>query len=259
MSCGCDDNSNIKTIGDEFLKQLKGFEFVDGVQTKVNVDELSSGLKRVSFDYFPYDPPTVSFSVSPSFVEVGDVIPSATYTLNVSKQSNDIDSINVTPDPGVTFLEGVNTFFQTNLTGSSNGKIGEFTATITDDSGNGSVVSSTSVSNLFRYYQGYSEKSSLTESEIKALENNQLSTGIKTIYGGSKSYTLPVSAINRFIYWCFPSNTSPFVSLTSGGFDVPFVSVGNVSITNDFNITTLYTVVRTSAAFGSTALTIEMS
>lgn len=253
------DNGILGTIiGGDLLKPKGVYSFVDGQDTKVVLTEID-GITQVRYDYAPYRAPSVSLGVSPTVFEVGDTVPIATFTLNITERSNPLSSIVINPDPGIVPTVGTNTFQVLDVTRDTAGSIATHTATITDDSGNGSISDSASLSARWRYFQGFSLKSTLNETDIKALVNQTISTGIKTVYGGSKNYVVPASAVNQYVYWAFPNDTSPFTSLSNGAFAVPFISLGDVSVTNDFGVTKLYTVVRTAVALGSGTVNIVMN
>lgn len=248
-----------RIIGKNIIEPKDNFQFIDGTDITVSITTLSDGTKAVQHNYSPYVAPTVSFNVSPSFFEVGDTVPSANFTLNVTERSNTIDSITVVPDPGITLNVGNNTWSVANITSNVAGNVGTHTATISDNSANPNVTVNTSLNARWRYYQGFSTKSTLTETDIKALVNDDLSTGIKSLYGGNNTYTVPTSAVNQFIYWSYPEGTNGIQSLSSGGFVVPFTVAGTVPITNSFGITENYIVVRTSNALGSGDIQINMN
>lgn len=258
----CEIGSNSlfgRIIGGDLLAPREAFSFVDGIETRVVINEVD-GVKKVQYDYAPYKAPLASMSVSPSVFEVGDTVATATFTLNVTKGSDDIDSISVNPDPGITLVEGSNQWTVSNVTSAvASNSVAQHTASVDDASDKPIITASAALSARWRYYQGFSTKTSLTEAEIKALANNAVSTGIKTLYGGDRTYTLPASAVNRFIYWAYPEGTAGIQSLTSGGFVVPFTVVGTVPVTNAFGITENYIVVRTANALGSGDIQINMS
>jgi len=258
----CEIGSNSlfgRIIGDGLIKSNKDI-YVDGIDTVAVVNELPDGNREVTFNYSPYAAPKATFSVSPSSFEVGDTVPTATFTLNVTKGSADINSISVVPDPGISLAEGANQWTVSNVTSNvASNSVAQHVATIVDDTINPDITTSASLSARWRYYQGFSTKTALNETDIKALVNTSVSTGIKTLYGGNNTYTVPASVVNQFIYWAYPEGTNGIQSLTSGGFVVPFVVTGTVPVTNAFGITQNYIVVRTANALGSGDIQINMN
>lgn len=248
-----------RIIGGDLLAPREAFTFVDGIDTRVQIQEVD-GKKQVQYDYFPYKAPNASISVSPSVFEVGDTVASATFTLNVTAGNADINTISASPDPGITLTTGANTWTVPNITsGIASNSVAQHTVTVDDDTDKPVVTASTALSARWRYYQGFSTKTTLNEAEIKALANSNVSTGIKTLYGGNRTYTLPASTVNRFIYWAYPEGTPGIQSLTSGGFVVPFTVAGTIPVINTFNVQQNYIVVRTSNALGSGNIQINMS
>lgn len=109
-----------------------------------------------------------------------------------------------------------------------------FTLTVSD--GKNTATSSKTISFLPKVYYGVSDKTSLTSTEINALNGDLKSsrTGSYTMTAGS----------NQYCYLCLPSNYgTPKVKI--GGFDTELVSVGTVSHTNASGGKQNYNVYRT--------------
>lgn len=94
---------------------------------------------------------------------------------------------------------------------------------------------------LPRIYWGNSTKAILEESDVKMLDNSKLASSVN----GNYSFMSEVSPV--YYYIVFPSNMSfnKWIDVNSG-FAVDYTIVGNIDITNDFGVTTTYTMIRTT-------------
>lgn len=166
---------------------------------------------------FPYQKPTVSFAISPSttIYESGTTVSSIIFTINVTKKSNDIQSIKV--------YDG-STLLATITSGVANG--GTFTYTyscnITSNTtlkvevSDGTSTASATKNITFGYksYYGFvADGTTVNETVIKALQNNVLKTSKALNYTG-------ISCTDSKIVYAYPQNQGLLSSILDGsGFD----------------------------------------
>ena len=166
---------------------------------------------------FPYQKPTVSFAISPSttIYESGTTVSSIIFTINVTKKSNDIQSIKV--------YDG-STLLTTITSGVANG--GTFTYTyscnITSNTtlkvevSDGTSTASATKNITFGYksYYGFvADGTTVNETVIKALQNNVLKTSKALNYTG-------ISCTDSKIVYAYPQNQGLLSSILDGsGFD----------------------------------------
>ena len=166
---------------------------------------------------FPYQKPTVSFAISPSttIYESGTTVSSIIFTINVTKKSNDIQSIKV--------YDG-STLLTTITSGVANG--GTFTYTyscnITSNTtlkvevSDGTSTSSATKNITFGYksYYGFvADGTTVNETVIKALQNNVLKTSKALNYTG-------INCTDSKIVYAYPKSQGLLSSVLDGsGFD----------------------------------------
>lgn len=166
---------------------------------------------------FPYQKPTVSFAISPSttIYESGTTVSSIIFTINVTKKSNDIQSIKV--------YDG-STLLTTITSGVANG--GTFTYTyscnITSNTtlkvevSDGTSTASATKNITFGYksYYGFvADGTTVNETVIKALQNNVLKTSKALNYTG-------INCTDSKIVYAYPQNQGLLSSILDGsGFD----------------------------------------
>ena len=166
---------------------------------------------------FPYQKPTVSFSISPNTTvyESGTAVSSITFTINTTKKSNDIQSIKV--------YDG-STLLTTITSGVANG--GTFTYTyscnITSNTtlkvevSDGTSTTSATKNITFGYksYYGFvADGTTVNETVIKALQNNVLKTSKALNYTG-------INCTDSKIVYAYPQNQGLLSSILDGnGFD----------------------------------------
>ena len=94
----------------------------------------------------------------------------------------------------------------------------------------------------YRVYWGYNANDTLTEADIKNLQNSQL----KQNFTGNYSFTNPGSLV--YYYWVWPDTWGLPNGITDidTGFAVDWVDNGTVDVTNAFGVTTTYRVIRTT-------------
>lgn len=175
------------------------------------------------------EPNITSFSVSPSTIiyEIGTTIEanSLTFSWTLNK---DVTSITFNGSSLATSARSAK--YASTLSATKT-----FTLSVSD--GKKNATSSKTISFYPKVYYGASSKTTLTNTEIKALSGTLKNsrTGNYTITAGAGQYG----------YLCVPSNFGvPTVKI--GGFDTELVSVGTVSHTNASGYTQNYNVYRTS-------------
>ena len=166
---------------------------------------------------FPYQKPKVSFAISPSttIYESGTTVSSIIFTINVTKKSNDIQSIKV--------YDG-STLLTTITSGVANG--GTFTYTyscnITSNTtlkvevsdGTSTVSATKNITFANKSYYGFvADGTTVNETVIKALQNNVLKTSKALNYTG-------ISCTDSKIVYAYPQNQGLLSSILDGsGFD----------------------------------------
>ena len=166
---------------------------------------------------FPYQKPTVSFAISPSttIYESGTTVSSIIFTINVTKKSNDIQSIKV--------YDG-STLLTTITSGVANG--GTFTYTyscnITSNTtlkvevsdGTSTVSATKNITFANKSYYGFvADGTTVNETVIKALQNNVLKISKALNYTG-------INCTDSKIVYAYPQNQGLLSSILDGsGFD----------------------------------------
>ena len=166
---------------------------------------------------FPYQKPTVSFSISPNTTvyESGTTVSSIKFTISVTKKSDIIQSIKV--------YNG-STLLTTITSGVANG--GTFTYTyscnITSNTtlkvevsdGTSTVSATKNITFANKSYYGFvADGTTVNETVIKALQNNVLKTSKALKYTG-------INCINSKIVYAYPQNQGLLSSILDGsGFD----------------------------------------
>ena len=187
-----------------------GLNSGSSVKDKTTMEVLESIL-------FPYQKPTVSFAISPSttIYESRTTVSSITFTINVTKKSNDIQSIKV--------YDG-STLLTTITSGVANG--GTFTYTyscnITSNTtlkvevsdGTSTVSATKSITFVYKSYYGFvADGTTVNETVIKALQNNVLKTSKALNYTG-------INCTDSKIVYAYPQNQGLLSSILDGnGFD----------------------------------------
>lgn len=94
----------------------------------------------------------------------------------------------------------------------------------------------------YRVYWGYNANDTLTEIDVKNLQNSQL----KQNFSGNYSFSNPGSLV--YYYWVWPDTWGLPNSITDTdtGFAVDWDDNGTVDVTNAFGVTTTYRVIRTT-------------
>ena len=187
-----------------------GLNSGSSVKDKTTMEVLESIL-------FPYQKPTVSFAISPSttIYESGTTVSSIIFTINVTKKSNDIQSIKV--------YDG-STLLTTITSGVANG--GTFTYTyscnITSNTtlkvevsdGTSTVSATKNITFGYKSYYGFvADGTTVNETVIKALQNNVLKTSKALNYTG-------INCTDSKIVYAYPQNQGLLNSILDGsGFD----------------------------------------
>ena len=166
---------------------------------------------------FPYQKPTVSFSISPNTTvyESGTTVSSIKFTISATKKSDSIQSIKV--------YDG-STLLTTITSGVANG--GTFTYTyscnITSNTtlkvevsdGTSTVSTTKNITFANKSYYGFvADGTTVNETVIKALQNNVLKTSKALKYTG-------INCTNSKIVYAYPQNQGLLSSILDGsGFD----------------------------------------
>ena len=166
---------------------------------------------------FPYQKPTVSFTISPSTTTyaVGDTISSITFTINAGKKSKDIQSIKIYDGSTLltTITSGVangGTFtynYACNITANTTLKV-----EVADDT---SAVSATkNITFTYKSYYGFvADGTTVDETAVKGLQKNVLKTSRALTYSG-------ITCTNSKIVYAYPQSQGLLSSILDGnGFD----------------------------------------
>ena len=166
---------------------------------------------------FPYQKPTVSFTISPSTTTyaVGDTISSITFTINAGKKSKDIQSIKIYDGSTLltTITSGVangGTFtynYACNITANTTLKV-----EVADDT---SIVYTTkNITFTYKSYYGFvADGTTVDETVIKGLQKNVLKTSRALTYSG-------ITCTNSKIVYAYPQSQGLLSSILDGnGFD----------------------------------------
>ena len=166
---------------------------------------------------FPYQKPTVSFAISPSttIYESGTTVSSITFTINVTKKSNDIQSIKV--------YDG-STLLTTITSGVANG--GTFTYTyscnITSNTtlkvevsdGTNTASATKNIAFGYKSYYGFvADGVAIDDTAIKGLQNSSLKTSKALTYSG-------ITCVDSRIVYAYPQSQGLLSSILDGsGFE----------------------------------------
>ena len=205
---GC--SSDKFTRDDLTAVTVGGLNSGSSVKNKTTKEVLESIL-------FPYQKPTVSFSISPNTTvyESGTTVSSIKFTISATKKSDIIQSIKV--------YDG-STLLTTITSGIANG--GTFTYTyscnITSNTtlkvevsdGTSTVSATKNITFANRSYYGFvADGTTVNETVIKALQNNVLKTSKALKYTG-------INCTNSKIVYAYPQNQGLLSSILDGsGFD----------------------------------------
>ena len=166
---------------------------------------------------FPYQKPTVSFTISPSTTTyaVGDTISSITFTINAGKKSKDIQSIKIYDGSTLltTITSGVangGTFtynYACNITANTTLKV-----EIADDTS--AVFATKNITFTYKSYYGFvADGTTVDETVVKGLQKNVLKTSRALTYSG-------ITCTNSKIVYAYPQSQGLLSSILDGnGFD----------------------------------------
>ena len=166
---------------------------------------------------FPYQKPTVSFSITPNTTTyaVGDTISNIKFTINAGKKSKDIQSIKVYN--GSTLLTTITdsvanggTFtynYACNITASTTLKV-----EVADDTS--TVSANKSITFAYKSYYGFvADGTTVDETAVKGLQKNVLKTSKALTYSG-------ITCTNSKIVYAYPQSQGLLGSILDGnGFD----------------------------------------
>ena len=207
---GGSDGSEVFDRTDLTAVTVGGLNSGSSVKNKTTKEVLESIL-------FPYQKPTVSFSISPNTTvyESGTTVSSITFTINATKKSNDIQSIKV--------YDG-STLLTTITSGVANG--GTFTYTyscnirsnttlkVEVSDGTSTVSATKNITFANKSYYGFvADGTTVNETVIKSLQNNVLKTSKALNYTG-------INCTDSKIVYAYPQNQGLLSSILDGsGFD----------------------------------------
>lgn len=166
---------------------------------------------------FPYQKPTVSFTISPSTTTyaVGDTISSITFTINAGKKSKDIQSIKIYDGSTLltTITSGVangGTFtynYACNITANTTLKV-----EVADDAS--TVFATKNITFTYKSYYGFvADGTTVDETAVKGLQKNVLKTSRALTYSG-------ITCTNSKIVYAYPQSQGLLSSILDGnGFD----------------------------------------
>ena len=166
---------------------------------------------------FPYQKPTVSFTISPSTTTyaVGDTISSITFTVSAGKKSKDIQSIKIYDGSTLltTITSGVangGTFtynYACNITANTTLKV-----EVADDTS--TVFATKNITFTYKSYYGFvADGTTVDETAVKGLQKNVLKTSRALTYSG-------ITCTNSKIVYAYPQSQGLLSSILDGnGFD----------------------------------------
>lgn len=187
-----------------------GLNSGSSVKDKTTMEVLESIL-------FPYQKPTVSFAISPSttIYESGTTVSSITFTINVTKKSNDIQSIKVYDGSTLltTITSGVATGGTFTYTYSCN-ITSNTTLKVEVSDGTSTASATKNITFGYKSYYGFvADGTTVNETVIKALQNNVLKTSKALNYTG-------INCTDSKIVYAYPQNQGLLSSILDGnGFD----------------------------------------
>ena len=196
------DDLTVVTVG--------GLNAGSSVKDKTTKDVLEEIL-------FPYQKPTVSFTISPSTTTyaVGDTISSITFTINAGKKSKDIQSIKIYDGSTLltTITSGVangGTFtynYACNITANTTLKV-----EVADDTS--TVFATKNIIFTYKSYYGFvADGTTVDETAVKGLQKNVLKTSRALTYSG-------ITCTNSKIVYAYPQSQGLLSSILDGnGFD----------------------------------------
>lgn len=244
--CGCDKSGfNGEQIG---VVRVKG-----NVDIRPDTDDITIRLVEEGDDkifYIGYSPdiaPTANLDVSPTLIEVGQVV-TATFSGTYTKGRRNLISKIITPTANVDTSVSPFVFTVPNVSSPLKGIVASNTLTVTD--GKNSVSDSASILVKDRYYTGFSPATSLDN--INGF-TSALGSTIQEAFGGPRPYVVPVS---NYIYWLTPDIWDGDMVLNTFPFAVS--KIGTINITNIYGLTKTYNVWRSVNYFGTGTLTIDM-
>ena len=213
-----DDNEGYEGGGssDKFTRDdlttvtVGGLNSGSSVKDKTTMEVLESIL-------FPYQEPTVSFTISPSTTtyESGTTVSSITFTVNATKKSNDIQSIKVYDGSALLTTITSDVANGGTFTYSYSCSISSKTTLKVEVSDGTSTASATkNITFGYKSYYGFvADGTTVNETVIKALQNNVLKTSKALNYTG-------INCTDSKIVYAYPQNQGLLSSILDGsGFD----------------------------------------
>lgn len=198
------DRTDLTTI------DVGGLNSGSSVKDKTSKEVLESIL-------FPYQKPTLAFSISPSTIiyTVGTTVSSINFTINVTKKSNDIQSIKVydgsillTTITNNVASGGTFTYsYSCNITSNT-------TLKVEVNDGTSTVSATKNITFGYESYYGYiADGIIVDESAVQSLQNSVLKTSKALNYNG-------IACTNSKIVYAYPQNQGLLTSILDGnGFE----------------------------------------
>lgn len=187
-----------------------GLNSGSSVKDKTTMEVLESIL-------FPYQKPTVSFAISPSttIYESGTTVSSITFTINVTKKSNDIQSIKVYDGSTLltTITSGVATGGTFTYTYSCN-ITSNTTLKVEVSDGTSTASATKNITFGYKSYYGFvADGVAIDDTAIKGLQNSSLKTSKALTYSG-------ITCVDSRIVYAYPQSQGLLSSILDGsGFE----------------------------------------
>lgn len=258
-SCGCNDFPIINFPDNP----REAIEVVGEGEIVVTESNGPDGKKIFTVKRVVYTPPQILATANP-VREVGQTI-DFTWSINIQPGRDPISSRSLTPqtDP-VTDLNAPFTLDADDVTRTSRGTYQAYKVEASD--GITDVERNLQIAFYNKVFMGFSWKDGVTAGQTIGGSDVSgfiatLANSIKDVYGGVRSYVIPVSAVAQYIYWLYEAGTTPIGAMELSNLPFPVVFIpGTIGIVNPHNgaITTQYSIVRSANKFASQTLSINM-
>lgn len=256
-SCGCNDFPIIQFPSNprEAIEVLGEGEIV------VTPSNGPDGKKVFTVKRVVYTPPQIQVTGNP-VREVGQVVD---FSWSGSVQQGREPIVRRESVPAGVDLSGPFTAEVNDITRTSRGTYQAYRLEVEDSTGT-VVTRNLQIAFYNKVFRGYSWKDGVTAGqELSSLDiaafASTLAGDIKDVYGGVKSYVIPVSAVAQYIYWIYEAGTTPIGAMELSNLPFPVVFIpGTIGIVNPHNpaITTQYSIVRSANKYASQTLSINM-
>jgi len=224
---------DILVIEDENNSLQASSYFFNG-ELLINIPK--SILDRIeALEYVPQS--ITSFTNNVNNVEKGSTVTSITFSFSFNKTPTSASINN-----GIGTVTGSSKTATVSLTSST-------TFTLTASDGTTTVTANTSVNVLNKAYWGISANTTLNNSQVLALANNDLTS--------TKNRTITLDGGGDYIYYCYPASFGD-ATFTIGGLGVTLIKT-TLTVTNALGDATLYNIYRTSSVQFGTGIQIQIS